>query len=111
MEAYLDTLTREFRDNYKPLSDKQRSYEERTKVALKRFAEGEGGEDAPQFPAFVWSSLVLLEGLSDFVGEAKSYRAHFETPLDDASELLRDELARILGRRRAQVPRGGAPVT
>ena len=96
MEAYLETLTCEFRDNYKPLSDKQRSYEERTKVILKRFAEAEGSESTPDLPGFVWDSIARLEKLSDFIGEAKEYRAQFETPLDDASEWLRDELARIL---------------
>ena len=37
-----------------------------------------------------------IERLSDFIGEAKQYCLHFETPLDDASEWLRGELARIL---------------
>jgi len=128
MEAYLETLTCEFRDNYKPLSDKQRSYEERTKVLLKRFAEAEGSELAPELPTFVWNSLARLEKLSDFIGEAEEYKTHFETPLDDASEWLRNELARILGSKPDRrpypgtsqsnpaansdaPPKGGAPVT
>jgi hypothetical protein len=96
METYLETLTSEFRDNYKELSDKQRGYEERTEVILKRFAEAEGIEDPPDLPRFVWDSIARLEKLSDFVGEAIAYKTHFEIPLDDASELLRNELARIL---------------
>ena len=95
MERYLETLTCEFRDNYKPLSDKQRSYEERTNAMLKDFAEK--GGDLPTLPGFVWDSLAHLERLSDFIGEAKEYKAHFETPLDNASQLLRNELARIIG--------------
>jgi len=96
MEAYLETLTCEFRDNYKRLSDKQLGYEERTKVLLKRFAEAENGDATPNLPGFVWDSISRLEKLSDFIGQAKAYHAQFETPLDDASEWLRTELARIL---------------
>ena len=47
MEQYLDTLTGEFRDNYKPLSDKQRGYEERAKAVLKRYAEATTEEEPP----------------------------------------------------------------
>jgi hypothetical protein len=99
METYLETLTCEFRDNYKPLSDKQRSYEERTKVMIQRFAESEDGDVTPTLPGFVWDSIAHLKRLSDFIGEANEYKAHFETPLDDASESLRNELARIIGRK------------
>ena len=98
MEKYLETLTCEFRDNYKPLSDKQRAYEERTKVMLKHFAESEG-DLVPTLPDFVWESIAHLKRLSDFIGEAKEYEDCFENPLDDASELLRNELARIIGRK------------
>ncbi|TAX63334.1 hypothetical protein ELI00_37430 [Rhizobium ruizarguesonis] len=98
MEKYIEALTCEFRDNYKPLSDKQRCYEERTKVMLKHFAESQGGDVFPTFPGFVWDSIARLERLSDFIGEADEYKAHFETPLDNASESLRNELARIIGR-------------
>ena len=97
MEAYLATLTTEFRDNYKTLSDQQRGYEERTEVMLKRFAQTQGTETPPDLPRFVWDSLARLENLSDFIGEAKAYKEAFEGPLDDASGWLRKELARILG--------------
>lgn len=96
METYLETLTCEFRDNYKPLSDRQRSYEERTSVLLKRFAEGDADQPVPELPGFVWDSIRRLEKLSDFIGPAHAYGEHFETPLDQASEELRKELARIL---------------
>jgi hypothetical protein len=52
MEAYLATLTREFRNNYKPLSDEQRGYEERAKVMIKSFAESEHGDAMPALPGF-----------------------------------------------------------
>jgi hypothetical protein len=34
--------------------------------------------------------------LADFIGEGRAYKSGFEEPLDDASELLRNEHARIL---------------
>lgn len=98
MGEYLETLTTEFRDHYKVLSDKQRGYEERAKVILKHFAEAEGAEP-PKLPEFVWESIARLEKFADFIGEGKTYQIDFEGPLDDASELLRSELARILGSR------------
>lgn len=48
-------------------------------------------------PHFAWASLSRLQTLSDFIGEAKAYKLIFEDPLDDASECLRAELARIVG--------------
>lgn len=99
MEKYIETLTCEFRDNYKPLSDKQRFYEERSKAMLKHFAESEDGDVVPTLPGFVWDSIARLKQLSDFIGEANEYKANFEIPLDNASESLRSELARIVGRR------------
>ena len=96
MEQYLDKLTGEFRDNYKPLSDKQRGYEERAKAVLKRYAEATTEESPPQLPGFVWDSLSSLPMLADFIGKGRVYRSEFEEPLDDASEALRNEHARIL---------------
>ena len=81
METYLAILTTEFRDYYKKLSDKQQGYEVPTEMI---------GTDSLNFP---WN----LKDLSDFVEEAKAYKEDFEEPLDEASELLRNELARILG--------------
>jgi hypothetical protein len=45
----------------------------------------------------VWESIARLENLSDFIGEGKTYKREFEDPLDDASQRLRQVLARILG--------------
>jgi hypothetical protein len=100
MEGYLETLTSEFRENYKQLSDSQRAYEELTKVIVHRFAEStDEGRAVPVFPNFVWDKIASLEKASDFMQAAKVYKVEFETPLDDASELLRNELARILRHR------------
>ncbi|HWM92386.1 MAG TPA: hypothetical protein VN493_16595 [Thermoanaerobaculia bacterium] len=96
MEEYLATLTTEFRDNYKALSDKQRGYEERAKEMVKRFAESDTDAEPPELPGFVWESISRLKTLSDFIGEGHSYKEKFDGPLDKASELLRKELARIL---------------
>ena len=97
MEKYLETLTSEFRDNYKPLSDKQRGYEARAESMVKAFAELKSESEPPELPAVVWNSISTLPVLSDFIGEGNSYKAKFEDPLDDSSELLRTELARIVG--------------
>jgi hypothetical protein len=97
METYLATLTLEFQDVYKPLSDSQRAYEERAKLVLDRYAKTDTADAPPALPGYVWESLRKLERLSDFIGSGETYRASFEQPLDDASELLRAELARILG--------------
>ncbi|MBV8227387.1 MAG: hypothetical protein JO232_19600 [Verrucomicrobia bacterium] len=103
MEKYLETFTKEFCDRFKSLSDEQRGYEERAKVLLKRFAETEPPADTetppdpPELPPFVWKSISQLEKLSDFIGERDTYKNEFERPLDDASESLREEHARILG--------------
>ena len=96
MEKFLETLTLEFRDQYKALSDKQRGYEARAEATLKRFAEADTDGEPPELPRFVWNSISRLDQLSDFIGEGHSYKTLFETPLDDASERLRNELARIL---------------
>ena len=96
MKDYLDTLVNEFREKYKPLADRQRGYEERAQAVLKRYAELAGADEPPELPSFMWQSLLSLPVLSDFVGEGRSYTTGFKKPLDDASELLRDEHARIL---------------
>lgn len=103
METYLETLTLEFRDNYKALSDRQRAYEELAEVSLKQFADAEHPGAPPELPGFVWEDLARLAKLSDFIGEAKTYKTAFEDPLDKASERLRNELARILGGKKLQV--------
>lgn len=97
MEKYLETLTFEFRDNYKRLSDAQRGYEARADAMVKAFAAGSDLGQPPALPSFVWEQIARLPVLADFIGDGTLYRKGFEEPLDDASELLRLELARILG--------------
>jgi hypothetical protein len=97
MDSFVESLTCEFRDSYKCLSDQQRGYEERAKVLMKKFAEDPSQQTPPRLPTFVWTSISELPRLADFIGPATDYHAHFEAPLDDASGWLRDELARILG--------------
>jgi len=89
-------LTPEFCDKFKSLSEQQSGYEQRAKVLLKRFAETETQADPPELPG-VWESISHLEKLSDFIGEGDTYQREFVEPLDEASELLREEHARILG--------------
>lgn len=96
MEEYLDKLASEFRDNYKMLLDMQRGYEERAKAVLKQYAEALAENEPPELPSFVWKGLSLLPVLADFIGEDQIYKTGFEEPLDDASESLRNEHARIL---------------
>jgi hypothetical protein len=96
METYLDRLTTEFRDNYKTLSDEQRGYEERAKAMLKIYADDSTGAEPPHLPGFVWDRLSSLPVLKDFIGEGQGYQSEFVAPLDNASESLRNEHARIL---------------
>jgi len=96
MERYLELLSLEFRDNYKELSDKQRGYEQRAEVMLKQYAHAASTDAPPPLPEFVWKSLSQLQMLADFIGEGSQYKQSFEKPLDEASELLRNEHARIL---------------
>jgi hypothetical protein len=96
MGRYLDQLIREFRENYKSLSDRQRGYEERAKIALRIYAEGSTELEPPHLPTYVWDRLSVLPMLSDFIGEGELYKEGFEKPLDYASEKLRNEHARIL---------------
>ena len=95
MEEYLESLTTEFRDNYKELSDRQRGYEARAEVMVEAFAKEERGEP-PAMPAFVWTSISRMKMLSDLIADGPAYTEEFEKPLDTASERLREELAYIL---------------
>jgi hypothetical protein len=96
METYLEALSSEFIASYKGLSDRQRNYEERVKILLERFAKDELQAEPGELPGFVWDSVLGLPRLNEFLHGSESYRERFERPLDDASELLRDELARVL---------------
>lgn len=97
MEKYLGELTDEFKVKYKGLSNEQRVYEEEVKAKLK-----EAGKLATADQVFpkeaVWKELQKLDKLMGLIkdGEESPYRANFESPLDKASGLLREELRRIL---------------
>lgn len=97
MDEFVESLTCEFRDNYKRLSDQQRGYEERAKVLMKQFAEDPAQETPPVLPAFVWKSISELPRVADFIGPATDYAHRFDGPLGEATRKLRRELARILG--------------
>lgn len=101
MSRYLEELTIEFRDNYKDLSDRQRSYEAKSEAMVKEFASSSSESTPPVLPTFVWQSITQLPRLQDFIVNGNSYRIGFEEPLDKASGLLRQELAQILRRSRS----------
>lgn len=106
MDSFVESLTCEFRDSYKRLSDQQRGYEERAKVLMKHFAEDPSQQTPPDLPTFVWKSISELPRLANFIGPATDYHAQFEGPLDDASAWLRSELAIILGSKPMSSTRG-----
>jgi hypothetical protein len=84
MELYLERLTTEFRDCYKPLSDLQSAYE----------AAREPGAAPPADP---WAALQGLPHLAELMHGGEAYATEFEVPLDAATRQLRNELAAILG--------------
>jgi hypothetical protein len=97
MEKYLDELIVEFQREYKRLSDGQRAHEEYVAASLKAWAR-DGSGAPPTFATRVWDELKNLEGVRGFIGEEKgsAYETNFLIPLDAASNILRDELARIV---------------
>lgn len=98
MRAYLDGLTGEFRESYKPIADDQRSYEARADALVKKFGEATDGAAAPSLPSFVWDRIVQLPRLKDFIDNGAAFTSQFDEPLRKATSLLRAELARILSR-------------
>ena len=98
MADYLKDLTNEFRLNYKQLSDRQRSYEAKAEAMVKEFVGAASGSAPPELPMFVWDSIAQLPHLKDFIENGPAYERRFEKPLDEASRLLRLELARVLRR-------------
>lgn len=108
MEVYLESLTHEFRDNYKRIADKQRAYEARVSTQLK--AEGQAAATSGEggFPNEAWEDVTRLPRLADFIGlnsvpsgdqdpAVLDFQRDFVGPLDDATQCLRDELRRIIG--------------
>jgi hypothetical protein len=97
METYLETLTTEFADKYKSLSDRQRIYEAQITARLK-----EQGDLAKHETVFagdnVWDVLKELPGIKGLMDETDTslYKVQFEKPLDGASACLREELRKTL---------------
>jgi hypothetical protein len=100
MEKYLNSLTGEFQQNYKPLADLQRAYEARVDAALKK-----GGVEGTQvgvdvFRNKAWEQLAQLPQLDNFLTgkhheHCPDYQSHFVRVLDIATGLLRAELRKI----------------
>jgi hypothetical protein len=68
MAGYIEGLTHEFRDNYRSLVSAEQP----------------------------WARIATFPAMADFIGALTTYHRDFEQPLDHASELLRQELARVL---------------
>jgi len=108
METYLKSLTGEFRDEYKPIADRQRIYE----AQFKRLLSDHEGEDwsAIEPPANrAWSEIERLPKLREFrgletQGESADYARDFVRALDLASWILRGELRRLAELSQPEMP-------
>ena len=91
MTHYVDSLTHEFRRNYKRISDEQSIYEAHAKQARERASPLPSNE--------AWDDMCRLEGLAEFLGlESRSpcdYQRDFRNVLDAATWILRAELERL----------------
>lgn len=100
MESYLKNLVEEFRDKYKPVADLQRAYEKQADVLITEFASAKSRPTPPDLPNAPWRALERdFARLQDLIGDGADYGSQFEAPLDAASEVLRTELASIIGHR------------
>ncbi|MCI0553134.1 MAG: hypothetical protein L0287_19475, partial [Anaerolineae bacterium] len=74
-----------------------RTYEAQVDTQLKQVAE-KAEENLTSIRNQAWQILKALPVLKDFIEgqDSSDYRKDFEIPLDEASDLLRGELARIL---------------
>jgi hypothetical protein len=100
MEGFIERLTTEFRDEYREISLAQEAYEAAKKKALDAVTP----ED-PRFPPALrnepWERILALPYAAEFLDPAAAeYRERFVAPLDHASHVLREELARVLRRKR-----------
>ena len=96
MERYLEKLTSEFQEYYKPIANLQRVYE--TNVAARLSAAGDHASVDRVFEAeTVWEQMNKLEQLNGLINDAETspYRQEFEMPLDQVSGVLREELRKI----------------
>jgi hypothetical protein len=118
MEGYLQSLTNEFRAEYKPIADKQRAYEARVSAELKRQGPDAKMDLDEGFPNEAWDDIAQLPQLCDFIGlesptdsgeqiDVKRYVWAFCKPLNRATRILRGELYRIYDRDPAKTTRRG----
>jgi hypothetical protein len=91
MTDYLESLTDEFRNSYKRISNEQSIHEATAKHAR---------ENAKPFPLNeAWDDMCHLDRLPEFLGldahSALDYDRHFRSTLDAATLILRAELMRL----------------
>jgi hypothetical protein len=102
MTDYVDSLTREFRLNYKGIADKQAVYE----VQAKRARETEEPVPLPHNEA--WADMSRLSQLAEFLGNASKpsldYERDFRKALEVATWILRAELRRLADGSRPTMP-------
>lgn len=94
MEGYLNRLVKEFKESYKTISDKQRTFESTFDRLL---AERELTDPPPPPPDNEpWAAIENLKDLEEFRSdEPTRYNAEFVAALDSASAILRSEVVRI----------------
>ena len=102
MTDYIDSLTDEFQDDYKKISDEQSVYEANARQAR---------EIAMPLPSNkAWDDMCHLKGLTDFLhldSESRDdYKSNFVQMLDAATWILRADLKRLGGgsKRREPLP-------
>jgi hypothetical protein len=96
MECYLESLTSEFRNSYKGIANHQRVYEANVEARLKA-GNGNANVNRVFETEDAWQELRKLPHLQGLIDDAESspYRTKFETPLDEVSRILREELRKI----------------
>jgi hypothetical protein len=100
MTDYVDSLTDEFRRDYKKISDEQSVYEANARQAR---------ESATPLPSNkAWDDMCHLERLAEFLGldsqSSVDYESDFVEMLDAATWILRAELKRLGGGRKPPMP-------
>ena len=82
MEEYIEGLTSEFREHYRPIADGQRVYEGKVDAALKHFADSGGNEPAPTIQNTPWEHLTSSKfpRLGDLIGQSTEYKANSRSP-------------------------------
>jgi hypothetical protein len=98
MERFIERLTAEFRENYARISTAQAAYEAAVKRSLDRTEPA--APRPPAVPNEPWQLVCDLRHARKFIDPNEpTYGACFVAPLDHASLVLREELARVLRRK------------